>query len=444
MGAQPSWLARTFASLSVRNYRWYFLGQLIGQPGKWMQTTAQSWLMLELTGSGTAVGVTVAAQFLPVLLFGPYGGVLVDRWDKRRLMIVTQVLTALFATILGVLVVTGTVEVWMVYLLAAGTGGMNVVDSPARQSFAIEMVGPAQVTNAVTLNTTVINIAKIAGPALAGVAIALVGTGVCFLVNGAASLAVVAALAAIRPAELLRPPPAGRGPGQVAEGLRHVAATPALRTTLTMLAIVGCLATQFPVVLPLLAQETFGAGADAYATLYSLLGIGAVLGGLATASRSGSGTSRLTVLAALLAVAFALVAAAPTLWSAGALLVVVGLLSAQFNITANGTLQIAADPRMRGRVMSLWSMALLGTTPLGGPVVGAVSEHLSPRWGMAIGALGAAAAGLVGAVELRRARDTPAPASAPPSLSAPASSAPAPSVPASSSPARSDIAEETT
>jgi MFS family permease len=395
------WRAETFASLRVRNYRWYFFGQVVSQPGKWAQTTAQAWLVLQLTGSGTQLGLVVAAQNLPVLLLGPYGGVLADRWDKRRTMIVTQSLTGVFALILGLLVVTDSVRLWEVYLLAAATGGMNVVDSPARQSFAVEMVGPRQIGNAVTLNTIVINLAKVAGPALTGLAIAFVGTGWCFLLNAVASAWVVGAFLALRPAELHRPVPVLRGRGQIREGLTFVASVPVLRTAVIMLALIGCFASQFPVVLPLLAERSLHAGSGGYALLYSLLGLGAVVGGLAVASRGWDGTAALGWIAAGFSVTQVLAALAPQLWSAAVCLFFVGVFATLFNITANATLQRHAPPEFRGRVMSLWTMALLGTAPIGALAAGGLSQAAGARWGLGLGAIATTLAVLVAVRELR-------------------------------------------
>ena len=395
MTARADAVARIFSSLKVRNYRLYFAGQVISLSGTWMQGVAQAWLILDLTGSGTALGLVSSLQFLPVLLFGPVGGVIADRFDKRRLLYGTQVAAASLAAALGVLVATGTVEVWMVYSLAAALGFVYVVDNPARQTFIVEMVGPGDLTNAVSLNSVLVNVARVIGPGLAGVLIITVGLAPCFLINAGSYAAVVIALWLMR-AEQLQP--AGRttrAPGQLRAGFRYVRSTPEVLVPLVMMAVVGTLAYEFQVVLPLLARFTFEGDAGTYGTMSLLMGCGAIIGGLATA---GGGRQPATALARTaiwfgsihLAASFA-----PTLTIAYLAMVVLGAASIRFLALGNAILQLAAAPEMRGRVMALWGVAFLGSTPIGGPLVGWVGEHIGPRVAMGLGGVATLACGLL-------------------------------------------------
>jgi MFS family permease len=362
--------------------------------------------VLEITGSGTALGLVAAAQFTPLLLLAPYGGVLVDRMDKRKLLIFTQSCLGLMALTLGVLTVTGAVELWMIVVLALGLGLMTAIDNPARQSFAQEMVGAGRLRNAVTLNSVLVNAARAVGPAIAGVIIATSGTGICFLVNAVSYAAVLAALISMDVDSLRPTPRAERGPGQVRQGLRYVAHTPDLLVPLIMLAVVGTLTYEFQVVLPLLARSSFDGGAGTYGMLTSAMGAGAIVGGLVAASRGGTGLRSLTLAAAAFGTSVLVTAAAPTAEVAVAALFVVGATSVTFLATGNTTLQLAADPRFRGRVMALWAVAFLGSTPLGAPIIGAVSEHLSPRGGLVIGGVACLLAAAVGAIAITRREPT--------------------------------------
>jgi MFS family permease len=390
-------LRRTFAALLVsRNYRRYFAGQSISLAGTWMQTIAQGWLVLQLSGSGTAVGLVTAFQFVPVMLLGPLGGVVVDRLDKRRLLLATQVLFAAQALLLGVLTATGTVELWMVYVLAAVFGLITVVDNPARQTFILELVGPAHLTNAVTLNSVNINAARIVGPAFAAALIALFGIAPSFFVNALSYGALVVALLLINVAELH---PTERQPGrkgQLREGLAYVWHTPELRVPLVMMALIGTLAYEFQVILPIAAKFTFGGTAGTYGLLTAAMGVGAVIGGLLTASRNRYGVEVLARQSLVFGVLILAVAVSPTLPVALVALVGVGAASITFLARANSTMQLCARPELRGRVMALWTVAFLGTTPIGGPIIGWIGEHLGARWGLATGAascFGAAAIG---------------------------------------------------
>lgn len=393
-------LSRTFGALQVRNYRRYAAGQCISLSGTWMQRVAQAWLVLELGGSGTDVGLVTALQFLPLLVLGAWGGVVVDRVDKRRLLVATQSASAVLALALGVLTATGVVQLWMVMVLAAALGFAHLLDVPARQSFVMELVGRRQLSNAVTLNSVTVNAARMLGPALAGVLIVTVGTAVCFLINAASYLVVIVAFAGMRQAELHRCAVLPRGPGQLREGLAYVWHEPRLRGPLLLMAIVGALAYEFQVVLPLLARYVFDGDAGTYGAMTACMGFGAVVAGLVVAGRPKNGPRSLVIAAYAFGGLILVTAAAPTLALSLVALVGVGAASIAFLALANTTLQLTAAPEMRGRVMALWSIAFLGTTPIGGPLVGWISEEMGPRVGLALGG----AATIVAAVGLARQR----------------------------------------
>lgn len=405
-GGLSLWLAgwghATFASLWVRNYRLYYIGQVISQSGTFLQGVAQAWLVLKLTNSGTALGLIAALQNLPVLLFAPLGGALADRFPKRKVLLFTQTGFGLLAFILGALVVTGLVRVWMVAALAFCFGLINCVDNPTRQSFVIEMVGAPQLRNAVSLNSTMMNLSRILGPALAGILITAVGLAPCFFINGLSYGAVVLMLLAMRSAELLPVAVAGRGRGQIADGFRYVYHTPALRDILVIAAIIGTLTYEFQVSLPLLAQYTFHGGAAGYAALTSALGVGAVIGGVVTAGRKSTSFQTMVLAAALFGTAALAASLMPSLTLAILAVVVLGFCSIFYSSTGNTTLQLSSDPQMRGRVMALWAVAMLGSTTVGGPAIGWIGEHVDPRWALATGGLAALVAAAYGLTALRR------------------------------------------
>lgn len=386
-------LRRSFDSLSVPNYRRYFAGQIVSLSGNWMQMVAEVWLVLSLTGSGLAVGVTTALQFLPILLFGAWGGVLADRFRKRELLMVTQALMALPALALLAVTAAGVVAPWMVFALVFVRGTINAVDNPTRQSFAIEMVGPRRVVNAVSLNSVLIHSARLIGPTIAGLLIVAVGVEPCFALNALTFAAMIVALWSMDPAQLRTPPRAVREPGAVRAGLRYVRRTPELAVPLGLMALVGTLGLNFQVTLPLLARFSFDGGPTAYAALVSAMGAGSVAGALLTGAR-GRADGRLIAGAAL---AFGLVAALAALMPSLALeipvLALLGASAVTFAATINSSLQLAVEPQMRGRVMALYSVVFLGSTPIGGPLVGWLSEAYDPRAALLL----AASAGLVAA-----------------------------------------------
>lgn len=393
---------RIFSSLSIPNYRLYFFGQIVSLSGTWMQGVAQAWLVLDLTGSGTALGLVSSLQFLPVLLFGPMGGVIADRFDKRRILYVTQVVAASLALILGLLVVTDTVELWMVYVLATCLGFVYVVDNPTRQTFIHEMVGPDNLTNAVSLNSVVVNVARVIGPSLAGTLILTVGLAPCFFINAASYGTVLVALVLMDPDRLVRGARVTRRRGQLMEGLRYVRRTPEVLVPLLMMAIVGTLAYEFQVVLPLLARFTYEGDAGTYGTMSALMGLGAVIGGLATAAAGRRPATSLAWTAIVFGSIHLLAATMPTLVLTNVALVFLGAVSIRFLALGNATLQLAAAPEMRGRVMALWAVAFLGSTPIGGPIVGWIGEHIGPRIAFGLGGLATLAAGILAYPALSR------------------------------------------
>ena len=392
----------TFAALAIPNYRRYFIGQSISLVGTWMQSVAQAWLVLQLTNSPLALGFVVGLQMLPVLLLGPYGGLIADRVDKRRLMVVLQSIMGLLALILGLLTITGEVTLWQVYLLALLLGVNNAFEGPARQSFILEMVGPNDLRNAVTLNSVLVNVARAIGPAVAGVLIATVGTGVCFLINSASFIAVVYCLTTMDLAALSPSTPAVRAKGQLVAGFRYVRGTPVLAIPLLMMALVGTLAYEFQVVLPVMARDAFAGNSETYGWMTAAIGTGAVVGGLLVAGRGRTGLRTLTNNAALFGIVILAAALAPNLPFELMSLAIVGAVSISFLAIGNSTLQLEAAPDMRGRVMALWAVAFLGTTPIGGPIAGLVSAHGGGRWGLIMASAACLLAALLGWSAARR------------------------------------------
>ena len=388
----------TFASLRAsRNFRLYFMGQSVSMAGTWMQSVAQGWLVLQLTGSSTLLGLVTACQFLPVLFFGPMGGVVVDRFDTRRLLVITQAAAGALALVLGILTVTGAVQIWMVFVVALALGFVTVVDNPARQTFVLELVGSDLLANAVTLNSVNINAARVIGPSIAAVTIALIGIGPCFILNGASYLAVIVALLVMDRGAILAKVIAERAKGQVREGLRYVWRTPAVRTPLVMMFLIGTLAYEFQVILPVMAKYTFGGDAGTYGVMTAAMGAGAVVGGLLVAGKSRYGLDSLVRVSVAFGLVILLLAVAPTLPLAIAALVLVGAASITFLARANTTLQLTAEPAMRGRVMALWTVAFLGSTPIGGPIVGLIGQYIGPRWGLVTAAASCLVAAAIGA-----------------------------------------------
>lgn len=392
----------TFHSLRVRNYRLFATGQLVSNTGTWMMRIAQDWLVLSLTGSAAAVGITTALQFLPMLLVGLYGGVVADRYAKRTLLVITQAAMGLLGLALAALTLSGAVHVWHVYLIAFLLGLATVVDNPARQAFVVELVGPADLRNAVSLNAANFQTARILGPAAAGVLIAAVGSGWAFALNGISFIAPLAALLMMRDSELHRLPRAPREKGQLREGLRYVAGRPELIWPIVLLGFVGTFGFNFPIWLSAFVDRVYHAGAGTYGLLNTLMAAGSLAGALLAARRS-SPRMRMLVGAALLFGMLEIAAAlAPTLWLLAALLVPIGLFGLTFTTTANASVQLATDPVMRGRVMSLFLMVFMGGTPIGAPIIGWVTDTYGPRVGFVAGGLVSAVAAVVVGLVLAR------------------------------------------
>jgi MFS family permease len=393
----------TFRSLRNRNYRIYYAGGVVSNIGTWMQRIAQDWLVLRLSDNdGVALGITTGLQFLPMLLVGPWGGMLADRYSKRKLLVVTQAFMGAVALVLAGLDLTDLVQVWHVYVLALMRGLGTAVDNPARQSFVIEMVGRDDLPNAVGLNSASFNLGRVIGPALAGLLIEVFGTGPVFVINGLSFTAVIYALTRLRTAELSPAPRAGRGPGQVLEGIRYVRSRPDLLTVMVLVFFVGTFGLNFQLTMALMATEEFGEGAGEFGLLGSIMAVGSLTGAL-LAARRGRPRLRLLLLAAL---AFGLVEVAsglmPTYVLFAAILVPVGVAALTFITAANSTMQLGVDPIMRGRVMALYMAVFFGGTPLGAPLVGAVAEAFGARWSLILGGAVSALAAVVAALVLAR------------------------------------------
>lgn len=398
-------IKRTFDSLSIHNYRLYFYGQAVSMTGQWMQSVAQGLLVLMLTGSGTALGVVTALQTLPVLFLGAWGGVIVDRYPKRAILYITQAAQLITGVAIGVLILTDDIRLWMVLVAALANGVIKVFDNPTRQTFVREMVGTEYLTNAVSLNSMTMNLARVVGPALAGLLIAGTGIGLCFVLGGLSYIAVIFMLARMRSEELRPAPVLKRAKGQMAAGWNYVRTEPVVRNVLIMMAIIGTFTYEFSVVLPLLAEFTFKNGASGFAALTSAMGVGAVAGGIYTAGRRRSTSKMLVISAALFGGSVILAAVSPTFTAALVAMVVVGFFSINFTSLGNVTIQLASRPDMQGRVMSFWSIAFLGTTPIGGPIMGFIGEHAGARVALLIGGIAAIAAAGVGLMSANKGRD---------------------------------------
>ncbi|WP_375486292.1 MFS transporter [uncultured Jatrophihabitans sp.] len=398
-----------FRALRTRNFRLYAGGQLVSLTGTWMQRVAQDWLVLQLTNSGTALGVVTALQFGPQLLLGLWGGVIADRGDKRRILLATQSGLAFVALALGLLDIAGIVAYWQVLVLALALGVVTAIDTPVRQSFVIEMVGRDDLANAVGINSTVFNTGRIVGPAVAGVMIAAVGTGWAFVANAASSAAVLAGLLLMRRDELFPAPVVQRGPGQLRAGVTYVRDRADLVLTMVLIFIVGTFGLNFQITSALLAKDVFHRGASGYGLLSTALGVGAVIGAVFAARRVRRPSPAFLLLAV---VGFGAVEIAsglmPTFLLTALLLVPTGVGMLTVTTAANSSVQLGVSPTMRGRVMALYLMCFLGGTPLGAPIVGWVGEWAGPRWGIAGGGLVCVLSALaVGVVFARRRGITP-------------------------------------
>ncbi len=364
----------TFAALRQRNYRLYFSGAVISNIGTWMQRIAQDWLVLALTNSPFAVGITMALQFLPLMLLGLYGGVVADRYPKRALLITTQSAMGLLAATLAAFTLTGTVTVWHVYGIALALGLVTVVDNPARQIFVNEMVPASLVRNAVSLNSGSFQIARLVGPAVAGVLIAAVGSGWAFALNAASFGATIGALALMNPALLQKVPRAARQPGQIREGLRYVRARPHLLWLIVLVFFIGTFGFNFAIILSAYAKITFHSGAELYGWLNTALAIGSLSGALLAARRAVVRLGFLFAVSVAFSVSMIVLAFIGWIPLFMVVLVPCGLLAIGFNAMANATVQLSTDAAVRGRVMSLFMLVLAGGTPIGGPLIGGVAD----------------------------------------------------------------------
>ena len=396
-------MSPTFRSLHNRNYRIYYSGGVVSNVGTWMQRIAQDWLVLQLTdNNGVALGITTGLQFLPMLLIGPWGGMLADRYSKQKLLIATQAFMGACALVLAVLDLTDVVAVWHVFLLALLLGVGTAIDNPARQSFVIEMVGADDLPNAVGLNSASFNLGRVIGPALAGLLIEVFDTGPVFVLNAMSYLAVIFALTRMRIADLAPAPRAGRGPGQILEGIRYVRNRPDLMTVMVVVFFVGTFGLNFQLTTALMATEVFDKGAGQFGLLGSIMAIGSLSGALLAASR-GRPRLRLLLFAALAFGAVEVLAGLmPTYPLFALMLIPVGLTALTFITAANSIMQLGVDPVMRGRVMALYMAVFFGGTPIGAPLVGAVAETFGPRWSLIIGGVVSATAAVVAGLVLAR------------------------------------------
>jgi MFS family permease len=404
---------RTFTSLRAsRNFRLYLAGQIVSATGTWMNFTAGSWLVLQLSGgSGMALGVNAALMFGPMLFVGPFGGVLADRHDRRRILMLTQSAYALIAVTMASIVANDLATLPIVYALSVASGVVTAIDNPTRQSFYVEMVGDDSITNAVSLNSATFMFSRVLGPALAGLLIASVGLAVCFALDAVSYVAVLIALAAMRTAELHPQRRTTRERGHLMAGFRYVWRTDELRRPLIVMAVVFTLAMQSQVLVPLLAERTFGAGPAEFGAMSAAAGIGAFVGALLMANRSPRPGMRLLATCAIgLGLALGLVAFAPSLLTASLCMIPVGFGAMVFMIVGNTKLQVTSKPEARGRVMALYGMIFLGSTPIGSPIVGWIGEHLGPRAGYLLSGVLAVTCGVVVLALVRRATTTePAP-----------------------------------
>jgi len=394
--------ARTFESLSVRNYRLFFMGQVVSWTGTWVQWIAQGWLVLRLTDSGFGLGLVTALQWLPVLLFGAWAGVIADRFDKRRLLIFTNVGSGSLSLVLGIATVAGFVSLGVIIVIAVLLGVLTAIDNPTRQTFTFEMVGRERLMNAVSLNTATFTTARVIGPAVAGFLIAGVGIGQCFLVNAASFVPVTIALLTMDKSKLVPTAGVERAPGQVRDGLRYVRSQPLLRTILIMMAIVGTLQYNFQVILPLLAKDTFGGDATTLGFLGAALGVGMFTGSMTNAAFGRSSRTVLLGAGTVLGVLSIVVASSPSVLMAAVMMVPLGAASMAFLATINSTLQLNSSDAMRGRVMAIYFVLFLGSTPIGAPIIGWLAQSFSPRVALGFGGVATLIALAYGYIRLPR------------------------------------------
>jgi len=393
-----------FASMRVRNFRTFFLGQLVSVSGTWMQTVARAWLVLEvLDGGAVAVGVVAALESFPMLVVGPWAGLLADRVDKRKALMVTQAAMAVLAAIMATLTLSGSIQLWMVYVLALAQGIASSTDLPIRQPFVGEMVPPSLLSNAVALNAALFNSARVIGPALGGIVIVVVGTGACFALNAVSYLAVLASLTWLRPSELYPAPVIERAKGQIREAARYVRGHRSLRENLTLTLLVVFVVNTGNVLLPVLADESFDGDAGIFSAMTVAVGVGAVIGALVSARRS-PGFGLLVTTATVFGATMILSGVAPTFWLVLPPLVVLGMSSITFMSSSMAMAQIDSAPPMRGRVLALRLLTVVGTSPIAGPLAGLLADATSPRWAMGLGGIVPIAAAAVFGLRVSRRR----------------------------------------
>jgi MFS family permease len=397
-----------FRSLRVRNYRFYAASNLVSLTGTWMQRIGQDWLVLQLSDdNGVALGLITALQFGPTLLLSLYAGVLADRYPKRRMLVATQTLMGLLALVLGVLVATDGIALWHVFVLAGALGSVSAIDAPVRQAFVAELVGPELLPNAVSLNSTIFNGARLVGPAVAGLLIGAASgdTAPAFLVNAASFAFTIGALLCMRPGELHSSTPVARARGQLREGLRYAWSRPDLRLAMGLALVLGTFTFNSQVTIALMAREVFDLGAEAFGLLTTCFAVGSLSGALVSSRRSVRPKQRFLVIAAAVFGLFSIACGLmPTYWSFAALLVPTGAAGLVFSVANNSFVQLGVDPQLRGRVMALYFMCFLGGTPLGAPLIGWVSERFGAPWGFVLGGAVAVTAGAGAAAWLARGR----------------------------------------
>ncbi len=392
----------TFASLRIRNFRLFFAGQMVSQTGTWLSMVAQTLLVLRLTDSGVALGLLAAAQFGPVLLLGAWAGVVADRSDKRRLLLIVQSLAMLQSFTMGALAFMGSPPVAAIYAVALAGGVLTAFDNPTRRSFVAEMVPQDRINNAVSLNSALMTGSRVLGPALAGLLVTTVGFGWTFVVDGVSYVAVLVGLLLMRRSELRPSPALERARGQVREGLRYARSVPQLWMPLVMMAVIGTLAFNFQVVVPLFVIKDLGGTDRTFTLLFSVLSLGAFVGALLVARRTGSSVRRVGLTAVAFGVSMAMLAVAPSQGLAFLIGPLVGVTSIAFMTSSTSLVQTESAPEMRGRVLALQAMVFLGSTPIGGPIVGWIAEHLGARYALGLGAVACLAAGTWGVLMARR------------------------------------------
>ena len=392
----------TFSSLSIRNYRLFASGMVVSNTGIWMQRIAQDWLVVSLTGSGTALGIVTALQFGPALIFSLWGGALADRYRKHRLLMLTATLTALCALSLGLLILTGAVQLWHVYLIALAGGTVTAFDNPARQSFVVELVGPEALPNAVALNAATFNLARMLGPALASLALAVMDVGWVFIANALAGVAIITGLALIRAEELYAPIPIVRARGQYREAFAYLRTRPDLLAVLFCMFFLATFGLNFQITSTLMAVQTFHLGKGTFGLLNILLALGALCGALVTARRKRVGVALVLLSACGFGVAALVVSVMPDPVLYGALMLPVGVMIIMVTTAANATMQTGVEPEMRGRVMSVYMVVFLGGTPIGAPLVGVIGEHFGARYAVGGGGLISILAAVAAAYALAR------------------------------------------